>query len=53
MWGNENPHLLLMVLQTDASTMKISVENTQKVKCCLQYDPAVSVFDIYPSDLAS
>jgi hypothetical protein len=40
MWGEENPHSLLVELQTGAATVGIGTQTPQKVS--LPYDPATA-----------
>ena len=48
MWRNWNPFVLLVGMQTGATTVESSMEVPQKVKEELPYDLAIAVLGIYP-----
>ena len=54
MWRKENPHALLVGMQTGAATVESSMEMPQKIKNGTQfhfYDPAIPLLSIYLKEL--
>ena len=47
MWRKEKLHSLLLGVENDASTMKNSMEVSQKLKIKLSYDPVIPLLGIY------
>ena len=47
MWGKEIPFALLKGVQIGAATTENTMENPQKIKIVLLYDPAIPLLDIY------
>jgi hypothetical protein len=46
MWGKRNPHTLVGV-ETDVTSVEISMEVPQKTKVDLPYDPAIPLLGMY------
>ena len=47
MWRKQNPHALLMGMQTGAATVENSMEGAQKIKNGIAYDLAIPLMCIY------
>ena len=53
MWRKGNPHTLLVRMEIGAATVENSMENHQKIKLELLYDPAIPHLGIYPKEIKS
>ena len=50
MWRKRNPLALLVGMQSGAATVDNSMENPQKLKIKIPYDPEITLLDIYPKN---
>ena len=51
MWSNRNPHLLLVGMQNNTTTLENTLPVFTKLNILITYDPATVLLGIYPNDL--
>jgi hypothetical protein len=53
MWGNRNPHTLLVGMQAGATTLEKIWRLLKNLNIDLPYDPAIPLLGIYPKECNS